>query len=265
MATELGQLSRLMLAWIWLLAWIRLAPVIGCPGLLALMFPAVMVVALNMLEPAVMRRRAFVQNYLQPGRLFHRWLSRHLLLSLWQIVKALVLVAVLMVAALQWPGWMLLLLLVDVPVAFGLYHLLLRVMRRQARALVAEILARRLLVWSNALLLVVSVVAGGMLASHPDYRPLDWSGTLGEALSGVRVGCELFAPLVRAGAGQEAIAWRLMQLGVEGLSDRNLALLAWLLFLAASTLAIWAWSRLLAGSLIDARGLNCLAKERRDD
>ena len=254
-----------MLAWVWLVAWIRLAPRLGCAGLVLLLFPAVMLVAWNMLEPAVMRRRAFVNQYLLPERLLSRWLSRRLLLTLWQILKAMVLVTVLMVSALNWPGWMLLLLLADVPVALGFYQLLVRFMDRQARPVVARILARRLLVWGNALLLAGGAVAGGMITRHPDYRPLDWSGTLSEALGRVQVGCELFAPLARAGAGQEAIAWRLMQLGMEGVSDEKLALAAWAIFLAASTLALWSWSRLLAGSLIDVPGLEFLAWRKRDE
>ena len=264
MSGEINKLARLMLAWIWLVAWIRLAPTLACAGLLVLLLPAVMLVAWNMLEPAVMRRRAFVNQYLVSGRLLSRWLSRHLLLTLWQILKAMVLVTVLLITALEWPGWMLLLLLLDVLATLALYHLLQRLMRGQARPWAADILARRLLVWCNALLLVAAAVAGELITEHPDYRPLDWSGTLGEALASVQVGCSLFAPLARAGAGQEAIAWRLMQLGMEGVSDEQLALLAWALFLAASTLALWAWSRLLSGSLIDAQGLAFLAGGKAD-
>lgn len=265
MAGEINKLVRMMLVWAWLVAWIGLAPTLGCGGLLILLLPAVSLLGWNMLESAMMRRRAFVNQYLVPGRLLSRSLSRHLFLTLWQIVKAMVLAVVLMVTALKWPGWMLLLLLLDVLVALALYHLLLRLMQRQARPWVAGILARRLLVWGNAMLLVLVVVAGELVTEHPDYRPRDWSGTLGEALSSVQVACELFAPLARAGAGQEAIAWRLMQLGVEGVSSDHLVLLAWLLFLAASTLALWAWSRLLSGSLIDARGLAFLAGEEFDE
>lgn len=265
MAGEINKLARLVLAWVWLVAWVRLAPELGCGGLLALLVPAVMLVAWNMLEPAVMRRRAFVRQYLLPARLLSRWLSRHLLLTLWQILKAILLVAVLMVTALQWPGWMLPVLLLDVLMALALHQLLLRFLQRQARPWVAAILARRLLVWANALLLVLVVVAGELVTEHPDYRPTDWSGTLGDALSTIRVGCDLFAPLARAGAGQEAIAWRLMQLGMEGVSSEQLALVAWVIFLGASTLALWAWSRLLSGLLMDGRGLRFLAWGEEDE
>jgi len=265
MSGEINKLARLMLVWIWLVVWIRLAPTLGCGGVLVLLVPAVMLMAWNMLEPAVMRRRAFVSQYLLPERLLSRWLSRHFILTLWQILKAMVLVTVLMVTALKWPGWMLLVLLLDVLVVLAFHHLLQGFMWRQARHWVADILARRLLVWCNALLLVPAVVGGELITEHPDYRPLDWESTLGEALSSVRVGCELFAPLARAGAGQEAIAWRLMQLGMEGVSDEQVALAAWLLFLATSTLALWAWSRLLSGSLMDARGLGFLAGGKHHD
>ncbi|HHH12779.1 MAG TPA: hypothetical protein ENJ98_00925 [Thiolapillus brandeum] len=264
MALEINNFARLVLAWFWLVAWIVLAPGLGCAGVLLLLLPAVTLVAWNMLEPAVMRRRAFVTRYLLPGSLLSRWLSRHLLLSLWQILKSVVLVTVLLVTALQWPAWVLLLLLADTLLALGLYHLLLRLLRQEARPEVAGVLARRLLAWSNAGLLVAAVAAGELWTAHPDYRPLDWSGTLDEALSSVQVGCDLLAPLARAGAGQEAIAWRLMQLGMEGISSEYLGLAAWVIFLAASTLAIWAWSRLLSGSLIDARGLALLARGHDD-
>ena len=259
MAAEIGQLTRLVLAWAWLVAWIRLAPGLGCAGVLVLMVPAVMVLAWNMLEPSLLRRRAFVVQYLRSERWLWRMLSRRLLLSLWQILKAMVLVAVILVAALQWPGWMLLLLLGDLLVVLLLYRLLLRLLQRQARAVVAGVLARRTLVWLNFLLLVPAVALGQLVTGHPDYRPLGWSGTLDVALSQVRVGCDLLAPWVRAGAGQEAITWRLMQLGIEGISNEYLALMAWFLFLLTSTLALWGWSRLLAGVLIDRRGLALLA------
>lgn len=259
MAAEIEQLTRLVLAWAWLVAWIRLAPALGCAGVLVLMAPAVMVLAWNMLEPALLRRRAFVAHYLRPEGWLWRLLSRRLLLSLWQILKAMVLVAVILVAALQWSGWMLLLLAGDLLLALLLYRLLLRFLERQARTEVAGILARRLLVRVNFLLLIPAVTLGQLLTGHTDYRPLGWSGTLDLALSQVKVGCDLLAPWVRAGAGQEAIAWRLMQLGMEGISNQYLALAAWFLFLLTSTLALWGWSRLLAGALIDRLGLAFLA------
>ena len=258
MAAEIEQLTRLVLAWAWLVAWIRLAPWLGCAGVVVLMVPAVTVLAWNMLEPALLRRRAFRFQYLRPERWLWRLLSRRFLLSLWQILKAMVLVAVILVAALQWPGWMLLLLLGDLLVVLLLYRLLLHLLQRQVRASVAGILARRLLVWLNFLLLVPAVALGQLVTGHPDYRPLGWSGTLDAALSQVQVGCDLLAPWVRAGAGQEAITWRLMQLGMEGISNEYLALAAWFLFLLTSTLALWGWSRLLAGTLIDRRGLALL-------
>lgn len=258
-------LLRLAMAWFWLLAWLRVAPHGGCGVLLAVMTPAVGAVALNMLEPAVLRRHAFVRQYLRPDKALAWWLSRRLLLILWQIIKAVGLVVVLLVAALQWPGWMLALLAGDVLVAFGLYSALLAVMDRQARPWVAPMLARRVLVWVNALLLLGAVVAVELVTPHPDYRLLDWNATLDEAMGPVTVGCRLLAPLARTVAGQEAIAWRLMQMGVEGLGDSLAALLAWVLFLAASTLAVWAWSRLLAGVLVDGGGVRIMAGRSDDD
>ncbi len=265
MTWGINNLAGPLLAWFWMVAWIGLAPSLRCAGVVLLLVPAVTLVAWNMVEPVVMRRCAFVSRYLLPGASLARWLSRHLLLSLWQILKALALVVVLLVAAPQWPLWMLALLLADALVASWIYRGVVHLLRGQLKPAVAAVVGRRILVWINTALLVGAVVAGELVSSHPDYRALGWSGTLEEALSSVHFGCELLAPLARAGAGREAIAWRLMQLGVEGLSNRYLELAAWLLFLAASTLALWAWSRLLAGSLIDRRGVLSLAGGCRGD
>lgn len=245
--------------------WQLLAPRLGCAGLLLLLSPAVMLVAWNMLESVLLRRRAFASQYLQPERWLFRWWWGAWLLASWQVLKAAVLVTALLVSALQWPGWLLLLLLLDVPVALGLHRLWSSLLSRQARPEVAAILARRLLVWSNLVLLATAVAAAGLLAEQPDYRGLGWSGTLEAALSPVRVGCELLAPLERLVAGKEALSLRLMQLGVTSLSDRHLALLAWVLYLLTSTLALLAWCRLLAGALIDGNGLRFLAGRRPSD
>ncbi len=259
MATLIAQALRLMLAWLWLAAWIHLAPWLGCMTTVLFMTPAVMVLAWNMLEPALLRREAFVAHYLRRERWLGRLLSRRLLLSLWQILKAMVLAMALMMAAIQWPDWMPALLAADLVVVLLLYRFLVRFLARQARPAVAGSLARRSLVWLNFLLLVPAVAAGQLLASHPDYREMGWNATLAHALSEVRVGCDLLAPLARAGAAQEAIAWRLMQLGLDKISNEHLALGAWLLFFLTTTLALWSWSRLLAGALTGHRGLHLLA------
>ncbi len=264
MNQEILQLLRPALAWAWLVAWLAVAPNASCPVTLAFLFPAVLLIAWNILEPKVLARRAFVHHYLVPGRLLSRLLGRHLLLTLWSILKSMVLAVLLLLTVLRWPGWVLLLLAADVPVILLLYRLLGRFFAAQARPGVARVLARRVLVWVNALVLAGALVGGELVSAHPDYRTLGWQATLERALEPVQLGCGLLAPLARLTAGQEALSWRLMQLGVEQVPERTLALLAWVLFLGASTLALWAWSRLLSGSLLDGDGLRLLAGRWRD-
>lgn len=253
------QSLRLMLAWLWLAAWKLWAPRMGCISTVLLMTPAVMVLAWNMLEPALLRRQAFVAQYLRQERWLGRLLSRRLLLSLWHILKAMVLAVALMMTAIQWPDWMPGLLAADLVVALLLYRFLVRFLARQARPAIAGTLARQGLVWLNFLLLVPAVAVCQLLTSHPDYREMGWNATVAHALLQVQTGCDLLTPLARAGAAQEAIAWRLMQLGLDRISNQYLALGAWLLFFLTTTLALWGWSRLLAGALTGRRGLHLLA------
>jgi hypothetical protein len=232
-----------------LLLWVWFQSATGCwPGFL-LMLPVLGLISLNMLESALLRRRALAGMYLRPDSFVARWLCRRTWLMIWQVTKALVLVLLLFVEATAWPPWLWVVLLLDLLLFPFLYALLRRWLTPQLQAGRRDILARQLLVIVNTLLLILVITTGRMAQPRPDYSSLDWQEAATHASEQTRVGCELIAPLARLAALRDALLERLVAESVTLSHSMWLGLLGWLLYFFWSGLVFWALSRLLSAGL----------------
>ncbi len=256
---RLSKLLQPLFVWLWLMAWIHLSPSVGCLPAVVFLAPAMVLVALHMWEGALLRRRAFVAAYLRPGGWLSAWLLRPRWLMLWVALKAMILVALLMAVSARWPLRVQLLLLADLPLMVALQRLIQRWLASQARREVAAALARQWTARVNLALLAVLMGVQELLAVHPDYRGLGWRDSLAPAISQVKAGCDLLAVAERIQAIQETVRWRLMELGMDKLSNEYVVIMLWMLFLVGFSLALWGWSRLLAASLVDKKALAWMA------
>jgi len=244
------RLLYMLLPGLLLLGWTLEKDSLSCTGVFLLMLPVSGLVALNMLEVALLRRRALVGMYLQGESWLSRLMCRKMLLLLWQVVKATVLVFILFVEALDWPPWFWLLLLGDIPVLFLASHWLHGKLRSQVKSGALGIITRRLLVTANTLMLALMLAGGQMFVLQTDYSGMSWQETAVYAAQQETLRCELLAPLARAKAVQQALAGRLIRQSLETLSNTWGRLAGWLLFFFWSGLSLWAWSRMLLAPLI---------------
>ena len=219
----------------------------SCGRVLALLIPVLGFVFMNMLEVAVMRRRAWVGMYLQPRTALAKFLCGKTLLLLWQLLKATLLAFMLLVESATWSGWLWWVLMADVVLLYGLsrrYSLFSNQIKQKYRGVVG----RQILVVANTLLLLVVLSLGQLFVARPDYGNLTWQQTAMYAARQVDQECEIVSPLIRIRAIQQAWTEKAVHRGLDSLDSRWTQIMGWLLFFFWSGLSMWAWSRMLLGA-----------------
>jgi hypothetical protein len=249
MSASILDLLLTLIAILSLLLWGNLHESAGCGLLFVLMLPAVALIALNMLETALMRRRALVGMYLQPGSLLSRLLCRKAFLMIWQILKAVVLGFVLFVESTGWSLWVWGLLGLDLLLLYPAYAGLRIWLAGQVKEIRRNIVARRVLVSLNTLVLLMLLVVGQMLMPRTDYSDMSWQEAATLVAEDVQMDCDIMAPLVRLAALRDALTERLMVRSMLTAGSAWTGLGIWLLYFLWSGLVLWAWSRLLIGAL----------------
>ena len=253
-------LVRMYLPVLLLLAWGLWKDRLPCMVVFVLMLPVLGLIALNMLEVALMRRRALVGMYLQEYSWLSRLLCRKGLLLLWQVAKATFFTFVLFVEAQDFPPWLWLLLILDVGLIYLANGWLGRLLHIQVKTGRQGIVGRRLLVTANTLLLAVLVAGGQLFESRADYGGLSWQQTISYAAQQPQLRCDVLAPLARLQAAQQVLAERFVRQGTDMLDSSWSKVLGWLIFFLWSALYLWAWSRLILGTLIRKADLDGLAR-----
>ncbi|WP_456404947.1 hypothetical protein [Thiolapillus sp.] len=241
-----------------LFAWSMWKQDLACLTALMLMLPVLGLIALNMLEVALMRRRAMVGMYLRAESALARLLCRKTVLLLWQVVKATFFTFILFMEALDWQAWFWLVLLVDIPVMFLIHRRVRTALRTQAKPGLDGIVSRRMLVTLNTLVLAMLLAGGQMFSRQTDYQGLSWQDTALHAAQQQQLRCELLAPLARMKAIQQALASRAIRQGLESVNNVWSRIGGWLLFFFWSGLSLWAWSRMLLATLISRQDMDRL-------
>ena len=240
----------MLVAWVWLFTWFLFHEQAGCLVLFLLMFPVIALIGLNILEINLMRKHAFAYAYLADNSWLGRLLTRKTIPSMWAVSKALVFTFILFVEASDWSLWIWILLFLDLMLLAGAYGWLNKLLQSQLKRGQAGIISRRILVTLNTVLLSILVASSQFLSAQPDYRQYSWQETITYSAALNQAGCEIIAPLVRLKSIKDAVGWRLAANGLSGLQNIAAALLGWLIFLLSSSLSLWAFSRMMAGSLI---------------
>jgi hypothetical protein len=226
-----------------------------------LLAPVAAFMALNMLETALMRRRALAGMYLRPDSFLARLLCRQSLLTAWQLLKAVVLGLLLFLESPRWPSWLWAVLGLDLLLLGVLEPRVRRWLESQVRGERRDILARWLLLSVNTVLLVLVLAVAQLFLPRPDYTGLGWEDAALQAAGTLDMACDSLAPVVRLGAMRDALAeWLIQHLPLGGW----LSLSAWLVYFVWSGLVFWAWSRLVLGALGAPGALKCIREGRCD-
>ena len=257
---------RLVAAWGWLFLWHLGYGYLDCPAALALLVPTVLFIMLAMTETAMLRRRAFLNLYLRPESVLFRLLRGGALLHLRQMLKALLLGVLLAIGSVSWSPETWLVLGADTVVLAGAYVLTVRVASSHARPEFQGMLARRLLTPVNTLALTLVITLVELHSPHPDLRDLTLIDAVRERMEQVEAACEGVGILTRGGTAVETISWWLAETQLTRPRAQSIAPLAWLAFLGSSLTFLWAWSRLLLGTLVPPSRLrDLLTSDRRED
>jgi hypothetical protein len=202
------RLFSMMGVWLLLLSWGLGADLIGPAGhLLSLLLIAVPL-AMSGAEAVFYKRHAFRNQYLTGPSWLYRLMGLEPLIFTVEIIKALGLAALLMVAtlALQLREWALLLLNVFVlallmPRLPGLLH-------RTVRPTYLHVLSRRLAIWVSTALLWLQSLLVLALDQNDDYRGLTWTEAVEYSI----------APTASSGGDDPVSIMLRIDAGVQGLS-----------------------------------------------
>jgi len=250
--TVAGKVSGLLTVWAGLLGWGLAADQLPCAGAALALAAVAGLIANSGVEAALVRRRAFVGQYLVRGRLLYRLLSGRVLILIRQGARGLVLGLLLLVTALALEPMQWALLLADVLLFAGLLAGMARLLSVQVHAHAAGPLARNWAVRLNALLLWLAWVALMAHTPQENYSGLRWEEVLALSAGQPSVACDAIAVLARLAAVGSALALWSAQHLFAGLRDAGELLVAWALFLVAfgaSFLLALAYGRCLAGVL----------------
>jgi len=257
-----GILLRLTLVWAWLLAWHLLYPRADCMGLLVAALVPALLITLSMAEHDFLRRRAFLQVYLRPTGLLYRLLRGGFALLDWQILKALVLATILLIEVVGWDLAVWIILGLDLVLVATLFPWLARTLGGQVQPVFIEMLTRGYLLKLNAGVLFVAILVSSFYLPHPDFRGVALAEAVQFQIEQGQSGCVTFNVLTRLAAAKDAAAWWAARHWLGTLQDPNLSLFGWVVFLAATGLASWAYSRMLLGILINPRQLSARLRPR---
>jgi hypothetical protein len=259
LASGLTVLITLGLAWAGLFLWNRLFPATHCLVALAISAVVVEVIALGMLEHALLRRRAFIGMYLKEQGWLFRLLRGGALLLIWQVVKAMGLATVLLVESVLWTGWIWTVLGIDVLFLAVAYPWVCRRLAAQVRPEYVEMLARRFLVFANTVFFSWVVAVVSYYTPHKDYRAMTLLEAAQHEALQVQSKCQAFAVIARISAAKNAASWWLAERWLGEVGPHPFAWLGWLVFLVLSAAFMWAYSRFLLGLLVKPSRLFRLA------
>jgi hypothetical protein len=260
--TYRGVAVRLLAIAGWLFLWHLGYGYLPCYAALALLVPIVLFVLLGMLEVGLLRRRAFLNMYLRRDSLFFRLLRGGILLFLWQTLKAVVLGVLLVIGSISWSPETWLVLGADALLLPAAYLLALRATASHARPEFQGMLVRRILTPVNAFAALLVIVAVEFHTPHPDLRDRTLVEAVRERTEQVQTQCEGVGILARGAAAVETASWWLAETQFTRRELLSVAPAAWLAFLGASLTFLWAWSRLLLGTLVSPSWLNDLRKNQ---
>lgn len=200
-------------------------------------------------EAALLRRRAWLSQYLLEQSRYHRVLRGGGLLFGWHLGIATLLALFMLIKLSLLSPWLWGVMLVNIPLLALMVGALDARMRGHVKPRVRPALVRRFAVPLDAALMVVAYLAVALMLTQPHLIGLSWSEAVTFHLPGSSSQLAVLAFFERAYLLADlTLQWALQN--TLGDTDHSgwMALVGWTLLLLTSTAFIWAYVRLLIGA-----------------
>ncbi len=247
---DLPRLLTMTIAWLLLLGWHLTADRLSCPPTLGLLALFTLILTLSGTEIAFTRRRAYLNEILEPDGFLYRALRRNIAMVAVEVLKSAALALILVVGALtlaprQWS-----LMFADVLLLGLLLPRLHGVLIGQVREEYRYAIARRWGIWVSTTLLLLESVLVLLFSASENFIGLRWQEVISNGAAQPEALCEGIATLARTTSAIEALGiWSVQNL-IRNLNDLPQALMATLGVIASvgfSFLLAYAYSRALVG------------------
>lgn len=199
---------------------------------------------------AIVRRRIFLSGALRGESPWYRWLRGGAGLALLSLLAAVPLAAILLVAVIRSTGSLLLIgFVVNVPALVLLRLFWARRLAAHAVPRFRPVLALRLALAANFLLLFVGLALAAMFQSYPDFGALTLTEAMLSEAGRQQAASALLLGLMQLAAAKDALTWWLGQQMLPGVMQPGLQFAAWTVLLATNALVVWSYLMLCSAVL----------------
>ena len=191
---------------------------------------------------AVVGRRIFLAGALRGESPWYRWLRGGAGLALVSLLVAIPLAAILLVAVVRPTGPHLLIgLVLNVPVLVLLRQFWARRLAAHAVPRFQPVLALRLALAVNFLLLFLVLGVAALFQSYPDFGALTLTEAMLSEAGRQQAESGLMLGLMQLAAAKDALSWWLGQQMLPGAVRPGLQVAAWAVLLATNAMVIWSY------------------------
>ncbi|OUD13866.1 hypothetical protein [Thioflexithrix psekupsensis] len=236
-------LAALLMAYFILIIW-RDIYAFSCVILIIPMI-VMSIMMIGLFQFAAKKRWCLATCYFQPSSLLYQIFTGKIFVFIRAILTALFLTVVLLVQMVLWEWKILVILLMNLFLLYGLYHFILSSLKLSIHPQMRFVIAKNWTVSIN-LLMMIFVLAGVQYYSFiPDYLDPSLAKTLNNATVHLVSECDMVRYLLQMGAEKDAFSWWLMVTGNEWISDQVISGIVWTLFLLSGGVAVWGYNRYL--------------------
>jgi hypothetical protein len=191
---------------------------------------------------AVVRRRIFLAGAVRGESPWYRWLRGGAGLALFALLAAVPLAAILLVAVVRPTGSYLLVgLVLNVPVLVLLRQFWARRLAAHAVPRFQPVLALRLALAVNFLLLFLALALAAVFQSYPDFGALTLTEAMLSEAGRQQAASGLLQGLMQLAAAKDALSWWLGQQMLPGAMQPGLQFAAWAVLLATNAMVVWSY------------------------
>ncbi len=228
----------------------RFGSLLSDHGFVAAVLGTAVLMAAGIWLRAIVRRRIFLAGALRGESPWYRRLRGGAGLALGSLLAAVPLAAILLVAVIRPTGSYLLVgLVVNVPVLVLLRQFWARRLEAHAVSRFQPVLALRLALAVNFLLLFPGLALAAMFQSYPDFGALTLTEAMLSEAGRQQAESGLLQGLMQLAAAKDALSWWLGQQMLPGAMQPGLQLAAWAVLLATNALVVWSYLMVCASVL----------------
>lgn len=249
---DIPRILTMSLVWLLMLSWSLNAHRWGCAMAVVPVVTLALILGISGGEMGLIRRRAFIREYLEPGGRLFRLFGRRYLLIASEALKSLIFSIVLMVSAVGFTASQWSLMFADVLLLGLLLPRFYGAFGGQIREEYRYAAARRSAMWVSVLLIWIQSVIAMLFSASENYTGLRWQEVIGYGAYTPDVLCQPLADLVSIESAVRALGLWSTQNLARSMSDLPQSLMASLGLLASVALAFvfaYAYSRALIGAV----------------